>query len=459
MKWMSESLATAARRRTLLANLNGHRIGLLGLGISGRAMATLLDERGAWVLAVDSSPDAQPPQGFGGELRLGHYDADVFAECEALVISPGADPAQPAAQAVWASGRPVFGELALVGTAPAPVIGVTGTNGKSTTSALITALLGEGAFLCGNFGEPLCLLRKQPDLRWVVAELSSYQLETAFDFRVNIGVLLNVTPDHLERYPNFEGYLAAKSQLFAHQQAGDRALVSIDHEANLRVLEELSGRAITFSTRSTQADLWVESGCLRSTKLPALDGFALEHPRLLGEHNRENAVAAVLAAHLAMPDLAAEKLQQRYLAFEGLPHRLEWVCERQGVRFVNDSKATNPTSTAKAVAAMPDPLWLLLGGRSKGTGYAEVQAAISGRDIAVLAFGEAADEVARSFSSALLDRFDSVDEALARAFSDAPSQTTVLFSPACSSFDAFANYAERGDYFRDQARAFCEGSR
>jgi UDP-N-acetylmuramoylalanine--D-glutamate ligase len=450
--------AAASRLANLRARPQQMRVGVLGLGVVGKAMALYLARRGAFVAGADLRIGIDDPEltAAGVELRLGPMTARTFADVDLLAVSPGADPRQPAVQAVLAGDRPVIGELELVGDIPARVIAITGTNGKSTTTALTGALVaaaGYRAFVGGNLGDPIVSWIDSGDPAEVaVLELSSYQLETAYSFSADAGVVLNVTPDHFERYPDVEDYADTKQRLV------ECSAVSILNQDDPRVVAMAGAardRLVWFSTRasSVPGDGAVLAGDrvrgFGSAEL--LDGFALEHPRLFGRHNREDALAALLACHalglLRQDNLAA--VRDGYVAFAGLEHRLEWVGERRGVVFINDSKATNDESAAVAVGAMERPVVLLAGGRDKGTGYARLAEVLPGRTRQVVAYGEAGDSIAEALAGVVpVVRVDSMAQAFERAVAGARSGDVVLLAPACSSFDEFDNYAERGRTFK-----------
>ncbi|MEK7705320.1 MAG: UDP-N-acetylmuramoyl-L-alanine--D-glutamate ligase [Myxococcota bacterium] len=448
---------------TLRADLTGRRVGVLGLGIAGRAMALHLAHRGAHVIGADRRADATEPAlvAAGVELRAGNVGGSTFADVEALVVSPGVDPRQPAVQNVLARGVIVLGELELVGTLPAPVIGITGTNGKSTTTALTGALLrglGLSAFVGGNFGEPVVtFIDRRESADALVLELSSYQLETAYRFRADVGVVLNVTPDHLERYASMEDYALAKERLVRNLAPAAVAILNYDDPRVRRMAETTLARCWWLSTRevpSTPHAAWLQGNVVRARgDVAALDGFDLAHPRLLGRHNRENAIAALLGV-LGLPATrrpSIEALRRAYLGFTGLAHRLELVGEVGGVLYINDSKATNDDAAAIAVGAMERPAVLLIGGRDKGGGYARTVASAADRARLVIAFGEAQEKVVAAFAGHPgLRAASGFEAAFALAVREARPGEVVLLAPACSSFDEFANYAARGARFRSK---------
>jgi len=433
-------------------------VGVLGLGIVGMGMALHLARRGANVVGADLREEIDDAGlwAAGVELRLGPMTASTFSDVDAVAISPGADPRQPAIQAVLAGGRPVFGELELVGELPARVAAITGTNGKSTTTALTGALVaaaGRSTFVGGNLGDPVVnWIERGAVEEFAVVELSSFQLETAYSLEVDVGVMLNVTPDHFERYPDVDTYAHTKQRLV------ECATVNVLNHDDPRVVAMAAaakGSMLWFSTREDRVP--GDGAVLAGDRVAGfgsaalLDGFELEHPRLFGRHNREDALAALLACH-ALGVLTPENLdavRAGYLGFNGLEHRLEWVADKRGVVFINDSKATNDESAAVAVGAMERPVILLAGGRDKGTGYARLVEVLSSRVKKVIAYGEAGDLIAEALADvAAVARVDSMAQAFERAVAAAEDGDTVLLAPACSSFDEFVNYKERGHAFK-----------
>jgi UDP-N-acetylmuramoylalanine--D-glutamate ligase len=342
------------------------------------------------------------------------------------------------------------------------VVGITGTNGKSTTTALTGALVGASrkAFTGGNLGTPLCQHVLEGDLgAAVVLELSSFQLEGVVRFRAQVAAILNVTPDHLDRYPSFDAYAAAKGALFATQQPGDFA-----------VANERDGRAMALAGASRGARLGFGFGPAAEEAARCPDGepgasgapislrraggakesYLVRNVALRGRHNRENAMAAILCARLSGTPPAA--IQAGLDAFPGLPHRLERVAMGRGVEWVNDSKATNVDSTSVGLAAFPagdTRVVLIMGGRGKGAPYAPLRPLFPGRVKALLTIGEDAPAVERELGAlAPTEPCHTLAGAARRAADLAGPGDVVLLSPACASYDQFVNYEERGEAFR-----------
>ena len=346
--------------------------------------------------------------------------------------SPGVPPAAPLAAAARERGVTIWSEVELgFRLLSNPVLGVTGTNGKTTTSELLGAIFraaGRDVAVAGNVGRPLTGLDGAiGEDAWIVCELSSFQLEDVDTFRPRIAVLLNLAPDHLDRHDTFEDYRAAKLRIFENQTAGDVAIVP-------RGFEPIPGEAkrIEFSLDDT---------------LPAV-------PSIPGEHNRENAAAATAAARAA--GIADDAIAAGLSGFEGVPHRLELVREVGGVRFVNDSKATNPEAAERALSAYPPGIRLILGGSRKGIPFARLakRAAASGVAQAYL-IGDSADEIAEALAAEGVRFTYSRDlaSAVRDAFADAEAGEVVLLSPACASYDQFRDFEERVERFRELVEA------
>jgi len=460
---------TRGRLTALLAAPRGRAIGVLGLGIAGRAMALLLAHRGAKVLGADAKaqvPAAAELAAAGVELRCGALDAETFSGVEGLAISPGVDTRQAAVQATLARGVPVFGELELCGTLPAKVLAITGTNGKSTTTGLAGALVqacGRRAFVGGNFGEPIAGFVDGGGASDVaVLELSSFQLETAYSFKADVAVMLNITPDHLDRYDSVDDYACTKRRLLENLGPEGTAILSYDDPMVRAMAAHTRARVQWFSTRGAcflgDGAMLVGDAFVGQGVAADLGPIELAHPRLFGRHNRENALASLLAVRaLGLAD--AKQLGAGYAAFAGLEHRLELAGEVGGVRYINDSKATNDDAAAIALAALDRPVVLMLGGRSKHGGYAGVRRESEGKLRAVVAFGEARHEIAAAMGDAArVVVVDTIAEAFGRAVDLAKSGDAVLLSPACSSYDEFKDYTVRGRTFKAWVRALAAGA-
>ena len=394
---------------------------MLGLAVTGEAAALALAARGVEVVVSDRSPDADAGRlaGTGVELRLGTEDESVLSGVELVVKSPGVPERSPVVSAAREHGIPVWSEIELgwrllPGN---PVLGVTGTKGKTTTVRLLGSMFaaaGVDAVLAGNEHTPLSEVALTVDPgTWVVCELSSFQLEDVETFACDIAVLLNLEPDHLDRHGSFEAYREAKLRIF------ERARVKI-------VPAGLGLDGIEFGV---------------GDPLPA-------EPKMPGAHNRENAAAATAAARAAgLPD---EAIAEALRTFAGVPHRLELVRELHGVKYVNDSKATNTSAARRGVAAYDEPLHLILGGSLKGEDFGPFAQELPANVRSIHLVGAASDELAAALDAAgrAYARDGDLASAIAHATADAQAGDVVLLSPATASFDQFRNFEERGDAFR-----------
>jgi UDP-N-acetylmuramoylalanine--D-glutamate ligase len=395
---------------------------VVGLARSGLAAALALARRGAEVVAVDRSPDADAGRlaDAGVEVRLGTEDVSLLEGVDVLVKSPGVPTESPLPAAARARAIPIWSEVEL-GYRLLPhgtgLIGVTGTNGKTTTTELLGAILragGRRVAVAGNVGRALTGLAEELEPgAWVVCELSSFQLEDVHTLACDVAVLLNLEPDHLDRHGSFEAYRAAKLRIFEHARA--------------RVVPRAMG--------------------LDGIEFAADDPLPAE-PLIPGAHNRENAAAATAAARAAgVPD---EAIAEALRTFPGVPHRLELVRELRGVRWVNDSKATNTAAARRGVAAYDAPLRLILGGSLKGEDFGPFARELPANVRSIYLIGAASDELAAALEAAgrRYTRAGDLASAVALAARDAAPGDVVLLSPAAASYDQFANFEERGDTFR-----------
>jgi UDP-N-acetylmuramoylalanine--D-glutamate ligase len=432
--------------------LAGKRVLVLGLGITGRSAARFLVERGAHVTVADDRADLDASSlPTSVELRLGAPAPDP-AQFDLVVPSPGVPFARygQRARAAWGDIELAYRALSV------PIAAVTGTNGKSTTVRLLEAMLRAAGFrarAAGNVGEAaLGLVGEALDA--AVLEVSSFQLEAVDAFRPRAGLLLNVAPDHLDRHGDMAGYLAAKLRLFARQGPSDIAILSADCPVVGALRDaDFAARVWRFSARGPvargacydagQLVLRLDSGERRL----ALDAL----PPLLGPL-RSNALAALLGAAALGAD--PQRALGALATFRALPHRCQLVAEAHGVRWLDDSKATNPIAAVAAAASLPGPLLWILGGKDKGLDFSELLGAPLPRVKRVLLIGAAANAIAASLSGKLaFEHCETLARAVARAAELAAPGDTVLLSPACASFDQFASYADRGRQFAALARA------
>ncbi|HEY6089761.1 MAG TPA: UDP-N-acetylmuramoyl-L-alanine--D-glutamate ligase [Gemmatimonadaceae bacterium] len=443
-------------------------IAVIGLARSGRAAAMLLRKHGYEVYASDvaSSPDtgrcAEELRAQGIAVDVGRHDLDRLERASLVVASPGVPPtARPLAFAREKGVRIASEiEVALHFLTGPRIIAITGTNGKTTTTALIAHLL-RGLDLeaveAGNIGTPLSeVAMRESQPKWISLEMSSFQLHDTPSLKPDVGVLTNLSPDHLDRYATVEEYYADKARLFANADPNSAWVVNADDKAVMRMVRDVAGHKFPFSIADEGAMAHLDP---RSNQLIVLGTPLLsrEDLPLLGPHNVGNALAACLAVMAVDRSHQTRKARKGIAAalrtFRSLPHRLELVGEYGGVQWINDSKATNVSSTAVAIDGMERPTVLLLGGRHKGEAYTSLGEAVRRKVTRVIAYGEAAPIIATDLRPVVdVVRLGSdFEEVIRVAKAAARAGEAVLLSPACSSYDMFSNYEERGERFRTLA--------
>jgi UDP-N-acetylmuramoylalanine--D-glutamate ligase len=435
-----------------VSELAGKRVVVVGLGASGVAAARLCLRLGARVVANDGkalgalSGDARSLEAQGALLVAGGHAAAGLGEADVIVVSPGVPPL-PEIEAARSAGIPVWGEVELAVrsmTHPAPVVAVGGTNGKSTTTSLVGALLeaaGRRTFTGGNLGEPLAEHASEP-FDVVILEVSSFQMERVDRFRPRVSALLNVTDDHLDRYASFDDYARAKGNAFVNQTADDWAVVPAGDATCAREARRGKGRLVTFGP----------AGDVDVTADAVVDRRSGErYPRadmaLTGGHNALNVAAAIACVTPLGVDPAT--IRRVLHAFRGLPHRTALVAEIGRVRFYDDSKGTNVGAAVTALEGLVEPAAVLIaGGRDKGGSYGPLAEALARKGRAAVVLGEAAEAIAEAIGDKVpVRRAGTMDEAVRIAASLAAPGDAVLLSPACSSFDMFRDYKHRGDEF------------
>ena len=448
-----------------LLELKNKRIVVVGLGRSGVATARFLVNQGARVTVTDRAPaealkaPAAALEGLDVLLKLGGHDAVDFETADLVVLSPGVPHTLPMLESAWAKGTPVIGEVELAaGFITEPILAVTGTNGKTTTTELVGNMLknsGKKVFVGGNIGTPLIAYADSAhghaDL--VVAEVSSFQLDTIIDFRPDTAVMLNITDDHLDRYPTFSAYADSKWRIFKNQRPSDMAVLNAMDATVAAMINHHPPRA----HRKLYSEGAIANGAqILKDRILLIDAgrqtgrFMLDKSGLIGPHNRENTAAACLAAREHGASDAG--IQQAIDEFQGLSHRLETVGQVRGVRFVNDSKATNVDAVNRALGCFDHPVILIMGGQNKKGDFTALKSQVRRRVKTLVAMGEAKDEIVTALAGdpekGILEA-GSMEEAVEKAFGAAADGETVLLSPACASFDMFDNYAHRGNRFRE----------
>jgi UDP-N-acetylmuramoylalanine--D-glutamate ligase len=432
--------------------ISGKRVIVVGLGKSGIAATRLCAELGAVVVATDSAPAeklAPEVASLPAEVVLGGHAGVEFSQADLVVVSPGV-PSFASLAAAEAAGVPVIGELALSASQiRAPLLFVGGTNGKSTTTSLLGDLLlaaGRKVFVGGNLGTPAAEAVKL-ELDAAVLEVSSFQLERAPGIKPKVSILLNITEDHLDRYASFQDYADAKGNAFVSQDAEDFAIIPAGDAECRRQARRGAGKLLEVG--GVDADYAVVGGVI--TEKASGQTFDLRGTRLHGQHNHENAAFALAAARaLGVP---AGAIAQALQAFEPLAHRMALVTDVRGVRFYDDSKGTNVGASVTALLGLSEPRGVLIaGGRDKLGSYAPLVAALRQKGRAAVLIGEAADKIAAAVGDAVpVVHAPDMQSAVEHAFRLAQPGDAVLLSPACSSFDMFKSYADRGDRFADAA--------
>jgi UDP-N-acetylmuramoylalanine--D-glutamate ligase len=437
------------------------RVLVLGLGCTGRTVARVLAARGDRVRAADAR--SAPALGLaagelpGVEIHAGNDGPELLGDVELVVPSPGVPRTAPVLVEAVRRGIAIASEIEVAAESLAcPLIAITGTNGKSTTTTLVGLALaasGRRTFTGGNLGTPLiAAIEGLYDV--CVAEVSSFQLEWVVRFRPHVACWLNVTDDHLDRHGSFAVYRDTKARLFAAQTAEDWAVLNRDDPEVMAVAPRIRARVVTFgwTPRHEGAHVEADAVVLRLPGRPE-ERYGLARSRLVGRHNRENVLAAVTTARLAGATTAA--VQEAIDTIEPLPHRLALVAERGGVRWYDDSKATNVGATVRSLESFDDPVVLLAGGVDKGGSYAPLVAAACGRVRAAVLFGAARDAIASALAAAgvVVERVPTLADAVVLAARTAQPGDAVLLAPACASFDQFTDYAARGRAFRAAVEA------
>jgi UDP-N-acetylmuramoylalanine--D-glutamate ligase len=448
--------------------LAGKTVVVVGLARSGVAAAEFLAGRGARVVATDSKPEGELAQealtlrAKGVALEVGGHRLDTFRGADLVVVSPGVPWNAPELETARAAGVSVIGELelgyrCLQGT----VAAVTGTKGKSTTTAALGAMLREAGGdvrVGGNIGAAVTgMIEGSTPSTTFVLEVSSFQLEATDTFHPHVAVFLNLSPDHLDRHASFAEYAEAKARIFARQDERDFSVVNADDAGVLALAARARSRAVAFAPHGVRVEgAFFQDGLARLSREGRTETlFRRDEVRLPGEHLAVDLLAAGTAARLlgAPPEAIARAVR----GFRGVEHVLEHVADIDGVAFFNDSKATNVDAARKSLESFDTPILVLLGGRYKGGDFADLAPALRRRGRAVLAIGEATERIVRALSPAVaVVPCDGMRAAVEAALARAQPGDTVLLAPACSSFDMFRDYAERGRAFKDEVRRLAE---
>ncbi|MDD2558300.1 MAG: UDP-N-acetylmuramoyl-L-alanine--D-glutamate ligase [Desulfuromonas sp.] len=439
-----------------MLNLQGKHVVVAGAGLSGVAAATFCHRRGAHVVLSDVRAPAEidltrlDP---GVTLDCGGHTRSVFEHADLVVVSPGIPLDVPILQQAARCGVKIVGEVELASWfIPAPLIAITGTNGKSTVTSLIGHILrhcGEKVFVGGNIGTPL-IEAVDGDYAVVVVELSSFQLETVERFHASVAVMLNVSPDHLDRYPDMCSYKQAKKRIFNNQSANDLMVLNYDDAQVLAMTHKSQARPVLFSSNirletgfsveHSERPCLVWCGCGEESK------FDLAALQLKGIHNLENVMAAMAVCAHRGHDL--NRIWEAACAFSGLPHRMELVRTLRGVCWYNDSKGTNIGSVEKSLCGLNGPVTLIAGGKDKGGDYALLRPLLEEKRPHLVLLGAAAQKMAAAWADICpVTMVASMEEAVQQAHLHTPAPGSVLLSPGCSSFDMFRSFTQRGEVY------------
>jgi len=446
-----------------MMEFKGKKVLVVGLGKSGLAAAIFLRHRGAQVTVSDVrsaealAKDIPALLEEGIMVEAGGHGLLTFRRQDLIVISPGVPLDTPELAQARSFGRPIIGELELAARfLQGKILAITGSNGKTTTTSLVGEILEAAGFptlVGGNIGVPVvALIEESTPATWSVLEVSSFQLESTEQFHPAIAVILNITPDHLDRHGTFENYARAKERIFAAQTSEDVVILNADNPRTAAAAARAKARVYWFSLdRSVPQGAWVEGGHLvfRTAKdAPTETVLPLSAIPLKGEHNVENVLAAVCAARLAGAPL--EAVRAAIKKFKAVEHRLEYVTTINGVEFYNDSKATNVDATAKAIAAFSTPIHLILGGKDKNSDYTELSQLLRDHVRSVYTIGSAAPKIESHLRGVVsLHSCETLAKAVTAAATAARPGEVVLLAPACSSFDQFESYEHRGRVFKE----------
>jgi UDP-N-acetylmuramoylalanine--D-glutamate ligase len=452
----------------------GKKVLIVGAARSGVAAAEFLLAHGATVVLTDRRHLEELPPSIGqlrggasGSrllLELGGHRAASFRECNLVVTSPGVPLSLEFFAGSRSAGIPIIAEVELAYRhIRGRILGITGSNGKTTTTELVAEMLRAGdlrGHAAGNVGVPLIsFVADSTGEDYYATELSSFQLEGIDRLRPAVATILNLTPDHLDRYAGFEEYAAAKRRIFMNQEPGDFAVLNLDDPLVAAIAEGLASTPVFFSRQAKpQVGTYVDSGrVLHRDGKSEKELFLLDDITLRGEHNLENVLAAATVSLLA--GVRPESLRAAVKRFKGVEHRLEWVAEIDGVRYFNDSKATNVDATVKAIRAFPGGIHLIAGGRDKGADFSVLRDLVRDRVRELVLIGEAAETIERALAGHTdIRKASSLEEAVGLCRQRALPGEIVLLAPACASYDMFENYEHRGRVFKKSVLALTQGS-
>ncbi len=450
-----------------MENFTDKNVLVVGLARTGLAVAEFLLKKGARVTITDHLPAtdlglaANSARDLGCSLALGGHPQEIFSSADLIVVSPGVPLKLPQLKDASTKGVPIIGELELASRfLELPVVAISGTNGKTTTTELVGEMLrysGQRFFVGGNIGNPLItVFQEKEPLEVAVVEVSSFQLDSMESFHPQVAVLLNISEDHLDRYDSFEDYVASKCRLFANQTENDIAVVPA-RDSLIGKRCTIPSRQLNFSLTKPSAHAYLESGWLACRVMPGpVRRYNLRRWQLTGTHNQENLLAAVLAATYMGAE--PEAIQKSIDNFKPLRHRMELVHHWRGIQFFNDSKATNVASVLRSLESFTSPIILIAGGRDKEGSYAPLSGLVRQRVKMLVLMGEARFRLAKTLGHlSCTVVVEDMDAAVQVAMDAAAPGDVVLLSPACSSFDLYENYQTRGDHFRSLVHELTSG--
>jgi UDP-N-acetylmuramoylalanine--D-glutamate ligase len=441
-------------------DLLGKKVLVVGMARTGLSTAKFLRARGSIVSATEAKPKEemreaiQELKGMDISIEWGGHQKETFLKPDLIVLSPGVDPKIEPIQKALQKGIKVISELELAcHFIQIPIIAVTGTNGKTTTTLLISEMLredGRKVGVGGNVGEPLILFANGEN-QWdvLVVEVSSFQLEAIEDFRPRFSVLLNITEDHLDRYPSYVKYIEAKMRIFSNQNSGDTAVLNRDDPIVMKFGERVKAKKVLFSMEEKLNEGAFTNGQTIYLRLGGKEeNYPLDQAPLKGVHNVENMMAAITVARIF--GCSKEAIQNVLNRFKGLEHRLEFVREIEGIRFYDDSKGTNVGSVVKSLQSFSEPVILIAGGKDKNGDLSPLRELIRSRVKQLILIGEAKERMGRELGGLTITTMTkTLEDAVLLAYQTAKRGEVVLLSPACSSFDMFKDYKERGKVFKE----------
>jgi UDP-N-acetylmuramoylalanine--D-glutamate ligase len=447
---------------TISMDLNNKRVLVVGLGKSGVASALFLKAHGAQVTVSDTKSGDELRNEIpvlldhGITVETGGHGDRTFRGQDLIVVSPGVPVDAPPLVQARALGESVIGEIELAARfLPGPIVAITGSNGKTTTTTLTGEIMTAGGFpalVGGNIGTPAISLAEQAKPETVIVlEVSSFQLETVQTFRPKVAIVLNVTPDHLDRHRTFEAYADAKARIFENQRADDYAVLNADDPTCVAMAKRTQAQVFWFSRqKEVERGTWVRDGnIVFRDSAGQREIMQVSEIPLKGAHNLENVLAAVCAGTLM--GCASEKIRQAVHDFKAVEHRLEFVATIRGVNYYNDSKATNVDATIKALESFPSNIHLILGGKDKGSDYSLLNDLLRQRVKRIFTIGAAAAKIESQivFPKSEIVHAETLENAIRKANAMAQPGDIVLLAPACASFDQFKNYEERGRIFKE----------